>query len=213
MDTTTRVRPFARKSLLTMMLATLLVVLIPAGAAVAAGNTVASAWKDSKGRNVVLYQGTYNTSTKAGFGWAKIKGKHAITKYNTVKFPTLNPDGGTAQGTQRLYKAWAQKWQVINGRWTITAEVEVRTVVETATKSLYYNVRLNASPGVLTTYCVNANKADACPWWVDTAFANGNRPPGSAAARSSQSTATSTGYTAGYGSTITQPASDMIIDE
>ncbi|GAB2841497.1 hypothetical protein GCM10027024_15440 [Microbacterium insulae] len=57
----------------------------------------------------------------------------------------------------------------------------MRAVIETATKSLYYNVRLNASPGVLTTYCVNANGADACPWWVDTAFANGNRPPGTTA--------------------------------
>lgn len=160
-----------------------MLLLLPVDGANAAGNSVASQWKDSKGRNIVLYQGTYDSSSKSGFGWAKITTKHAITRYSTVKFPTSNPNGGTAQGTQRLYQAWAQRWQAINGRWTLTAEVEVRTVIETATKKLYYGIKLNGSPGVLTTYCVNANSANACPSWVDTALANGSGPRGAVSSR------------------------------
>lgn len=142
--------------------------------AIAAKKSVSS-WKDVRNRSIVLREGNYSSATGKGFGWTKIKQRHAITKYNTVKFPTLNPDGGVSQGTQRIYKAWAIKWEKRNKRWVAVDQREVRTVVETKRFATYYGARLDAAPGVLTTYCINPDKALKCPKWVDTALANGNK--------------------------------------
>ena len=122
-----------------------------------------------------MRQGTYNGST--GFGWEKVQRRHAIYSKHSVGYVIKNPNGGTPQGTQRLYKAWAN-YLVCTPDCIVWSDREVRVVNETARKQTYYGVDLlNQNPGVLTAYCINPHGELKCPSWVDKAIgAHAPRP-------------------------------------
>ena len=139
-------------------------------AAAAKPSSIVASWRDAKGVPVKMYQGTYSSKTGNGFGWAKVKNRHGIKKYQTVKHPTGNPAGPKIKNTKREYVAYATKWQ--NRK--IVAQIPVLTVVQTKYEKSYWEVKINSNPGVLTTYCQNPKKELKCPKWVDTAFSKAN---------------------------------------
>lgn len=128
-------------------------------------------WRDGRGVTQFLRQGTWDTRSSKGFGWAKIKARHGITKHQTVKHPTGNPRP-KFKGAKVEYVAYAQK--VVNRR--VVAQIPVITVIDNAYYKSYYTSKINGSPGVLTTYCVNPDRALKCPSWVDVAFSKSNNP-------------------------------------
>ncbi|MCW2287819.1 hypothetical protein EDF60_1257 [Leucobacter luti] len=131
---------------------------------------VAASWKDAVGLTVTLRNGTWDSKKQKGFGWAKVKAKHGLLKYQTVKHPTLNPRGPKYKGSKRTYVAYATRY--VKNR--IVEQFPVYTVVETGYFKSYWGVALKSHPGVLTTYCDLKGKASKCPKWVDTAFSKKN---------------------------------------
>lgn len=134
----------------------------------ATGSDVLGTYHDAAGRTVYYRNGTWNGST--GFGWQKISQKHKITSYNAIGFIAHNPDGGTAQGTDRLYMAYANEMTCTAGHCVGTDSIPVKLVVSYANVVSYYGVTINGTLGVKTAYCVNDDNANDCPSWVNGAL-------------------------------------------
>ena len=151
---------------------TAFLVLLPVSTAEAAvpRSAVVATWKNANKTKIVLRKGIYSKASGKGFGWQKIKDRHGLKKYSTVRHPTKSPFGGITQGNRVVYTAYADKLKKYHGRWYVEAEIPVKTVVEFKHVTSYYGVKLNNAPGVLTTYCVLPNRAKKCPSWVETAF-------------------------------------------
>lgn len=139
-----------------------------------ASETILSSWDDAHGNTIILRDGTYNG--KDGFGWEKIQSKHRIHEIGSVRFVTQNPEGGTPQGGDRVYMAYANRKECDGGYCRYVESLPVRAVVNFDYRSTYYDAKVDGILGVKTTYCLNKDKAPACPSWVDKAFAKPARP-------------------------------------
>jgi|GEM_PF-4843248 len=139
------------------------------GANIAEPKAIVGQWNDADGNRVVLREGNWNG--KVGFGFAKIRAKHGIHEIGSVRFVTTNPAGGEQEGTRRVYLAYANRQECNSGICRYVESVPVRAVVEFSFASVYYGVKLDDVVGVLTTYCLNEDKAHDCPPWVDAALA------------------------------------------
>jgi hypothetical protein len=146
-------------------------VLVRAGsgtAEAASGATIVHTWKDAKGRTIILRQGVYQNGK--GFGWAKIRSKHSINSLKTLEYISRAPNGGEAQGSDRLYIAYANKTECKGSYCRVVDSIPVRLVVNFDRVDEYWGVKLNAVLGVKTAYCVNDDRAHDCPSWVDQAL-------------------------------------------
>lgn len=131
-----------------------------------AGATIVGTETDAAGRTVILRQGIYDGVQ--GFGWVKIQKKHAIMSKNSVGYVLKAPDGGKAQGEDRLYTAYVNEITCADADCEVTESLEVRVVDKTASREEYGGVTLSGKEvGITTAYCVNPDKAPACPAWVD----------------------------------------------
>lgn len=142
-------------------------------AVVPVGARIVYQWNDASNTRVVVRVGTYNGATKQGFGWVKILQKHRIYSLNTIVFVTRAPGGGIKQrnGNYR-YTAYANKKVCTKKSCYYTDSVPVIAIVSRSTPPSKHGIPLNGGRvGVITTYCANPNRADACPSWVDLAFA------------------------------------------
>ena len=134
------------------------------------GATVFYQWRDASNKRVLLRFGTYDYKGN-GFGWVKIVAKHHILSPLSVKFVTRAPGGGVRDGNEYIYHAYANRKECVRGSCYYTDSVKVRAVVSWSAPKIHWGVKLDGGPiGVKTTYCVNANKAWACPPWVDLAI-------------------------------------------
>ena len=79
-----------------------------------------------------------------------------------------NPNGGTAQGTKRVYFAYANLVECGVISCTVREVVRTRTVVEFKYFPTYYGYSVGGQPGVLTAYCDNYNPE--CPSWVSASL-------------------------------------------
>lgn len=154
-----------------VVVGSLVVPAAPASAAVT-GSTILNSWEDFKGRSVFVREGAYDAATKRGFGMKKIRTKHNVKLINSLKFATNNPNGGTAQGEQRRYDAYANKLECTNGKnCHYTDSRPFRVIMDNRKEATYYGVNLrNDKIGINTAYCQNDDKSNDCPDWVDTAF-------------------------------------------
>ena len=152
--------------LVAVVLATTL--FMPAGPASAAPATILGSWTDANSQTVFVRQGTYNAADQNGFGMAKITQKHGILAVSNVKFVTQNPNGGVAQGNDRLYTAYANKI-VCNPTCRVAESIQVRAVMGNGYQSVYYGIRIKGAVGIKTTYCLTG--ATLCPSWVNAALA------------------------------------------
>ena len=116
---------------------------------------------DARGVTAVLRRGFFDREANRGFGWDKVWNQHKITNTNAVSYMVRNPNGGSAQGTKRVYFAYANRVEcgVINC--TVREVVRTRTVVEFKYFPTYYGYSVGGQPGVLTAYCDNYNPE--CP--------------------------------------------------
>ena len=164
--------------------------LASAPASAADGSTIVGTETDAKGRTVLLRQGTYNGSV--GFGWTKIQQRHAIKSKNSIGFVLKAPNGGTAQGEDRLYIAYANQI-VCTSKCEVADQRQVKVVNKTGAYSQYYGVPLGGKVvGVTTAYCENPDKSLPCPAWVDIAIGS-KKPavtPQSAAEAAAETTST-----------------------
>ena len=137
------------------------------------GARVVHQWRDASGTRIVLRVGTYSTSKKKGFGWVKILTKHRIFSVGTVMFVTKAPGGGVRQANGNYrYTAYANRKVCTKNSCYYTDSVPVLAIVSRSAPPSFHGVALGGGAiGVMTTYCANANRADACPAWVDRAFA------------------------------------------
>lgn len=141
----------------------------PASAAGAGARVVGTEY-DREGTKVIMREGTYNGSTRKGFGWQKVQRLHNIHSKHSVGVVIREP-APTISGTVTRYNAWAQKIRVIDGKRYIEEQVEVKVSNQRKRFAEYYGVDLDDQhPGVLTAYCENDPKADKCPSWVDLAI-------------------------------------------
>ena len=149
------------------------VVRAPAGASTPIGARIVHQWNDASKTRVVLRVGVYKRATKAGFGWVKILQKHRIYSLQTIVFVTRAPGGGVKQANGNYrYTAYANKKVCTKRSCYYTDSVPVIAIVSRSTPPSKHGVPLGGGRvGVITTYCANANRADACPSWVDSAFA------------------------------------------
>lgn len=142
-----------------------------AASAATTGATVTSAWTDVKGRDVFVRVGTYDRLSDNGFGMTKIINKHGIRAVSTLKFISRAPDGGSRQGDDREYIAYANKSVCKSGRCTVVESIPVRLIMSNIYVSSYYGVtRIDGALGIKTAYCQNPDRSDLCPSWVDYAF-------------------------------------------
>ncbi|WP_104087722.1 hypothetical protein [Cryobacterium sp. N19] len=143
--------------------------LVPTQPASAAdGSTIVGTETDADGRNIILRQGTYDGAV--GFGWTKIQERHNIHSKNSIGYVLKAPNGGTAQGEDRLYVAYANEI-TCDSACEVTDSREVRVVNKAAGRESYYGVVLSGGEvGITTAYCVNPDGALACPSWVDRAI-------------------------------------------
>jgi hypothetical protein len=134
------------------------------------GATVFYQWRDASKKRVLLRIGTYDYKGN-GFGWVKIVAKHHILSPLSVKFVTRAPGGGVRNGNEYIYHAYANRKECVRGSCYYTDSVKVRAVVSWSAPKVHWGVKLDGGPiGVKTTYCLNANKAWACPKWIDLAI-------------------------------------------
>lgn len=115
---------------------------------------------DAGGRPVLLRRGHYVGG--GGFGWDKIYHKHGITNPNLVEKIIKNPNGGSPEGTARVYRGFAQRFSCdFSNRCTDVERIPLKAVVEFREDS-------NLGPGqkgVITAYC-DYGRPD-CPSWVN----------------------------------------------
>lgn len=145
----------------------------PAPAFAASAGSVKATWQDAKGRTITLRHGNWSAKTNTGFGWAKVVGKHGITSTATLKFITRNPDGGKAEGTSRVYTAYANKTACSNGKCRLLDSRQVKLVHHNGYVNIYYGASVKGTLGVQTAYCVNPDRSAKCPAWVDRALSAG----------------------------------------
>jgi len=127
-------------------------------------------WRDASNKRILLRMGTYDYKGN-GFGWVKIVAKHHILSPLSVEFVTRAPGGGVRDGNEYIYHAYANRKECVRGSCYYTDSVKVRAVVSFSTPKVHWGVKLDGGAiGVKTTYCLNANKAWACPPWVDLAI-------------------------------------------
>ncbi|MCM3657937.1 hypothetical protein M3147_11810 [Agromyces mediolanus] len=142
----------------------------PAPAYAASAGSVKATWQDAKGRTITLRHGNWSAKTNTGFGWAKVVGKHGIASTATLKFITRNPDGGKAEGTSRVYTAYANKTVCSNGKCRLLESRQVKLVHHNGYVNIYYGASVKGTLGVQTAYCVNPDRSAKCPPWVDRAL-------------------------------------------
>lgn len=143
----------------------MLLMLVMSTPANATPGTILQAWADAKNRTVFVRSGTYNPTTQTGFGLAKIQQKHRINSIDSLVFVTRNPNGGTAQGDDRLYEAFANKKVCNQTTCTVTESIKVRVIMSNVYAGTYYGVVINGAIGIKTAYCVTGSTV--CPSWID----------------------------------------------
>ena len=142
------------------------------------GAVVFYQWRDASNKRILLRMGTYDYKGN-GFGWVKIVAKHHILSPLSVKFVTRAPGGGLRDGNEYIDHAYANRKECVRGSCYYTDSVKVRAVVSFSTPKVHWGVKLDGGAiGVKTTYCLNANKAWACPPWVDLAIGAKNASGG-----------------------------------
>ncbi|MES2093270.1 MAG: hypothetical protein V4531_05590 [Actinomycetota bacterium] len=147
------------------------VMVAPVAAEAATGATILANWSDAFNRPVFVRIGTYDGVN--GFGMSKIQKKHNIYWTASLKFVTANPNGGTKQGDDRLYLAYAnRKVCSSSGTCTYTTSIPVRVVMSNVYAGTYYGVVVNGAIGIKTAYCITDTAATDCPAWVDEALSN-----------------------------------------
>ena len=135
------------------------------------GATITSAWSDAAGRSVFVRVGTYNGFNSQGFGLAKIMGKHGIRAVSSLQFITHAPNGGTKQGDDREYVAYANKLVCNSAGCTVKASIPVRAIMSNIYVDTYYGISgIKGAIGIKTAYCQNTDASFLCPSWVDNAF-------------------------------------------
>jgi hypothetical protein len=73
-------------------------------------------------------------------------------------------------GSDRLYMAYANKKECTVDYCTVVDSIPVKLIVNYNTVSSYYGVTINGVLGVKTAYCVNDDRANDCPSWVNGAL-------------------------------------------
>lgn len=138
------------------------------------GSVIVMQWRDASNKRVLLRVGRYfddGDNSGNGFGWVKIVRKHRILSPLSIKFVTRAPGGGTRSGTEYIYDAYANRKECVRNSCYYTDSVKVRAVVSWSAPKKHWGVRLYGGViGVKTTYCMNADRAWACPTWVDLAL-------------------------------------------
>jgi len=154
--------------ILCVMIGGLTVIAGPARAATPAD--VLATYHDIAGRVIYHRNGTFDGNN--GFGWQKISQKHKITSYNAIGFIAHNPDGGTPEGKDRRYMAYANKktCNVSHTLCTVDESIPVKLIVHYEHVDTYFGAVVNAELGAKTAYCVNDDSAHDCPPWVNGAL-------------------------------------------
>ncbi|MGX7757249.1 hypothetical protein ACWQ06_01120 [Streptomyces angustmyceticus] len=117
--------------------------------------------------NMPLRNGYYKVRNgkQSGFGWTKIKKKHAITKYGAIEFITKGPNRKHQGG--KSYKQWAYAGKFVNGRL-----VKQYRVLVSVQESIKHSGRDHKPKGVITAYCEGITR---CPAWVSVTLAKQNQ--------------------------------------
>jgi hypothetical protein len=97
-----------------------------------------------------------------GFGWTKIKKKHALTKYSAVEYVTRGPNRKSQGGTSYKMWAYAGKYNCRNGSCRLVKQYKVIVSVQ---ESHRHSGRDHKPKGVITAYCEGVVR---CPAWVST---------------------------------------------
>jgi hypothetical protein len=118
---------------------------------------------DGRGVRIPLRRGYWIRSQ--GYGWERIKGKHALTSMAVVRAVIRDPDGGRLdprQPTHRIYTAFVRHPECLaapgcrHGR-----RLPVTAVVDFGEAAHFAEVL-----GVTTAYCENPDGEPTCPEWV-----------------------------------------------
>ncbi|PZH15342.1 hypothetical protein C1I97_08400 [Streptomyces sp. NTH33] len=121
--------------------------------------------------NIPLRQGyfTKRNGKESGFGWTKIKKKHAITKYGAIEFVTKGPNRKNQGGTSYKQWAYAGKYNCRNGVCRLVKQYKVIVAVQESKK---HSGRDGKPKGVITGYCEGVIR---CPAWVSTTLNKQNQ--------------------------------------
>ncbi|WP_251096260.1 hypothetical protein [Streptomyces sp. Caat 7-52] len=121
--------------------------------------------------NMPLRQGyfTRRDGRESGFGWTKIKKKHAITKYGAIEFITKGPNRKHQGGTSYKQWAYAGKYKCRNGVCRLVKQYKVIVAVQ---ESKRHAGRDGKPKGVITGYCQGVVR---CPAWVSTTLNKQNQ--------------------------------------
>ncbi|MGW7056736.1 hypothetical protein [Streptomyces sp. NPDC054887] len=121
--------------------------------------------------NMPLRQGYFKRvdGRESGFGWTKVKKKHAITKYGAIEYITKGPNRRHQGGTS--YKQWgyAGKYKCTKGTCRLVKQYKVIVAVQ---ESIRHSGRDRKPKGVITGYCEGVVR---CPAWVSTTLNKQNQ--------------------------------------
>ncbi|MQY12886.1 hypothetical protein SRB5_30250 [Streptomyces sp. RB5] len=134
--------------------------------------------------NMPLRLGYYRSGK--GFGWTKIKKKHALTRYTAIEYVTRGPNRRSQGGTSYKMWAYAGKYNCRNGSCRLTKQYKVIVSVQ---ESIRHSGRDHKPKGVITAYCEGVVR---CPAWVSTTLSKLNQ--GQAVADSSDTEPTRASY-------------------
>lgn len=119
---------------------------------------------DGSGIGVLLRRGYW--IRKSGYGWEKIKAKHALANLNVIRGVIRNPNGGEFDSRDpkvKIYQAMAEQDECVVGVGCRPVRaLPVRAIVDFNEAAHYPEVL-----GVKTVYCVNPDGSTKCPLWVN----------------------------------------------
>lgn len=127
------------------------------------GAEIVGTWLDSQGSPVILRAGAWDGSF--GFGMKKIEAKHKIANIEMLQAITRTSDIREFDG-KRVYTRYAVRSDSSADQ-DVVEIVPVRLVYEPRPRDDYWGVGIDGVVGVLTAYCVNPDRGEICPSWVE----------------------------------------------
>jgi hypothetical protein len=119
-----------------------------------------------------LRRGFWDHDGQNGFGMDKAWHRHKIQSLSGMKFVMESPLVSNS-GNQSILRAYVGRYECPDGRpgeCALTAEREVRAIVDERAFREYYGWPAGDPLGLVTMYCMNPDDAIDCPAWVTHAF-------------------------------------------
>lgn len=159
-----------RKTLVTAIIAAFGMLLLPASASaqvapsISTQQQIVATFRNTLDESVVLRRGFWSSANpNSGFGYEKIVGKHRITNLGVIRQILAHPDAVTPQGGGRYAHDSRSRRFVCRPGCVEVQSVVVRVVID------YHGWSGPGQFGVVTAYCLNPDKAWACPAYVNAA--------------------------------------------